>query len=111
MKDLGYRHLSYSSLPCLLLKLSCVCVCGHTLKPDWAHVPISDVASAFCRQWLNDQRLVQRLAELMGDSEHPDRQANAGQVIMSVVSCARQMAQQLGPGEKEPNPLVSTIET
>ncbi|XP_043192115.1 serine/threonine-protein phosphatase 6 regulatory subunit 3-like isoform X2 [Amphibalanus amphitrite] len=95
--DLVLRHLGTSAI----MDLTCNLISGIE-APEYRQNALN---------WLNDQRLVQRLAELMADGEHPDRQANAGQVIMSVVSCARQMAQQLGPGEKEPNPLVSTIET
>ncbi|XP_037071337.1 serine/threonine-protein phosphatase 6 regulatory subunit 1-like [Pollicipes pollicipes] len=41
----------------------------------------------------------------------PERQANAAHVLVSTVTCARQMAQQLPPGERELNPLVATVES
>ncbi|XP_043230200.1 serine/threonine-protein phosphatase 6 regulatory subunit 3-like isoform X2 [Amphibalanus amphitrite] len=61
--------------------------------------------------WLTERRLVPRLALLVGDAEQPERQANAAVVLTAAIACGRQLAMQQAPDEREPNPLLASIES
>ena len=51
-----------------------------------------------------------RLALLLGDSDQPERQANAALVLTTIIAAGRQLALQQMPEEREPNPLLAAVE-
>lgn len=62
-------------------------------------------------KWLNEQRLVQRLAAIISDSQSAERQSNAAEALVTMLNQARQRENQMVGGESEDNPLIDTIES
>ncbi|XP_027019843.1 serine/threonine-protein phosphatase 6 regulatory subunit 2a [Tachysurus fulvidraco] len=75
---------------------------------------ISCVEPAPLRQevlnWLNDERLIQRLTELMHTGRDEERQSNASQTLCDIIRLSRDQANQI-PEAVEPDPLLAVLES
>nr|XP_033813890.1 serine/threonine-protein phosphatase 6 regulatory subunit 2 isoform X4 [Geotrypetes seraphini] len=94
--SLVLKHIDTSAMMDLLLRL------------------ISCVEPAPLRQevlnWLNEERLIQRLIELIHSSQDEDRQSNASQTLCDVIRVSRDQSNQLQE-IPEPDPLLTTLES
>ncbi|XP_016067177.1 PREDICTED: serine/threonine-protein phosphatase 6 regulatory subunit 2 isoform X2 [Miniopterus natalensis] len=94
--SLVLKHIGTSALMDLLLRLvSCVEPAG--LRQE-------------VLRWLNEERTIQRLVELIHPSEHEDRQSNASQTLCDIVRLGREQGSQLPEG-LEPDPLLAVLES
>ncbi|XP_060770249.1 serine/threonine-protein phosphatase 6 regulatory subunit 2a isoform X3 [Neoarius graeffei] len=75
---------------------------------------ISCVEPAPLRQevlnWLNEERLIQRLTELMHTGRDEERQSNASQTLCDIIRLSRDQANQI-PEAVEPDPLLAVLES
>ncbi|XP_028810387.1 serine/threonine-protein phosphatase 6 regulatory subunit 2a isoform X3 [Denticeps clupeoides] len=75
---------------------------------------ISCVEPAPLRQevlnWLNDERLIQRLTELIHTGRDEERQSNASQTLCDIIRLSRDQANQLAEAA-EPDPLLAVLES
>ncbi|XP_058263866.1 serine/threonine-protein phosphatase 6 regulatory subunit 2a isoform X1 [Hemibagrus wyckioides] len=75
---------------------------------------ISCVEPAPLRQevlnWLNEERLIQRLTELMHTGRDEERQSNASQTLCDIIRLSRDQASQI-PEAVEPDPLLAVLES
>ncbi|XP_017341066.1 serine/threonine-protein phosphatase 6 regulatory subunit 2a isoform X3 [Ictalurus punctatus] len=75
---------------------------------------ISCVEPAPLRQevlnWLNEERLIQRLTELMHTGRDEERQSNASQTLCDIIRLSRDQANQI-PEAMEPDPLLAVLES
>ncbi|XP_030071636.1 LOW QUALITY PROTEIN: serine/threonine-protein phosphatase 6 regulatory subunit 2 [Microcaecilia unicolor] len=94
--SLVLKHIDTSAMMDLLLRL------------------ISCVEPAPLRQevlnWLNEERLIQRLIELIHSSQDEDRQSNSSQTLCDVIRVSRDQSNQLQE-VPEPDPLLTTLES
>ncbi|XP_048355407.1 serine/threonine-protein phosphatase 6 regulatory subunit 2 isoform X2 [Sphaerodactylus townsendi] len=94
--DLVLKHIDTSAMMDLLLRI------------------ISCVEPAQLRQevlnWLNEEKVVQRLVELISPSQDEDRQSNASQTLCDVIRLSRDQSSQL-PEATEPDPLLAVLES
>ncbi|KAM4677546.1 serine/threonine-protein phosphatase 6 regulatory subunit 2 isoform 2-T2 [Discoglossus pictus] len=90
------EHLGTSAMMDLLLRL------------------ISCVEPASLRQevlnWLNEEKLIQRLVELINSSQNEDRQCNASQALCDLIRLSRDQCGQIQE-PTEPDPLLTTLES
>ncbi|XP_054426435.1 serine/threonine-protein phosphatase 6 regulatory subunit 2 isoform X2 [Pteronotus mesoamericanus] len=94
--SLVLKHLGTSALMDLLLRLvSCVEPAG--LRQE-------------VLRWLNEEKIIQRLVELIHPGEDEDRQSNASQTLCDIVRLGREQGGQL-PEAPEPDPLLSVLES
>ncbi|XP_036093667.1 serine/threonine-protein phosphatase 6 regulatory subunit 2 isoform X3 [Rousettus aegyptiacus] len=94
--SLVLRHIGTSALMDLLLRLvSCVEPAG--LRQDVLH-------------WLDEEKVIQRLVELIHPSQDEDRQSNASQTLCDIVRLGREQGSQL-PEAPDPDPLVTALES
>ncbi|KAK1327653.1 hypothetical protein QTO34_012942 [Cnephaeus nilssonii] len=94
--SLVLKHIGTSALMDLLLRLvSCVEPAG--LRQE-------------VLQWLNEERIIQRLVELIHPREDEDRQSNASQTLCDIVRLGREQGSQL-PEALEPDPLLAVLES
>ncbi|XP_019524110.1 PREDICTED: serine/threonine-protein phosphatase 6 regulatory subunit 2 isoform X3 [Hipposideros armiger] len=94
--SLVLRHLGTSALMDLLLRLvSCVEPAG--LRQEVLH-------------WLNEEKIIQRLVELIHPSEDEDRQSNASQTLCDIIRLGREQGGQLQE-TAEPDPLLAVLES
>ncbi|XP_034841883.1 serine/threonine-protein phosphatase 6 regulatory subunit 2 isoform X2 [Mirounga leonina] len=90
------RHIGTSALMDLLLRLvSCVEPAG--LRQDVLH-------------WLNEEKIIQRLVELIHPSQDEDRQSNASQTLCDIIRLGREQGGQLQEAP-EPDPLLTVLES
>uniref|UniRef100_W5L9W4 Protein phosphatase 6, regulatory subunit 2a n=1 Tax=Astyanax mexicanus TaxID=7994 RepID=W5L9W4_ASTMX len=93
--SLVLNHIDASAMMDLLLRL------------------ISCVEPAPLRQevlnWLNEERLIQRLTELMHTGRDEERQSNASQTLCDIIRLSRDQANQM-PEAMEPDPLLAVLE-
>uniref|UniRef100_A0A8C1HJC1 Protein phosphatase 6, regulatory subunit 2a n=1 Tax=Cyprinus carpio carpio TaxID=630221 RepID=A0A8C1HJC1_CYPCA len=61
-------------------------------------------------QWLNEERLIQRLTELMHTGRDEERQSNASQTLCDIIRLSRDQANQLSE-VTEPDPLLTVLES
>uniref|UniRef100_UPI00358FA564 serine/threonine-protein phosphatase 6 regulatory subunit 3-like isoform X4 n=1 Tax=Myxine glutinosa TaxID=7769 RepID=UPI00358FA564 len=89
------KHIGTSAIMDLLLRLL-TCVDPPKLKQD-------------VLAWLNEQRLIQRLIDLIHVSQHDDRHSNASQSLCDIIRLSRE---QIIPIQEnpEPDPLLTTLE-
>lgn len=94
--SLVLNHIDASAMMDLLLRL------------------ISCVEPAPLRQevlnWLNEERLIQRLTELMHTGRDEERQSNASQTLCDIIRLSRDQANQM-PEAMEPDPLLAVLES
>ncbi|ELK07510.1 Serine/threonine-protein phosphatase 6 regulatory subunit 2 [Pteropus alecto] len=94
--SLVLRHIGTSALMDLLLRLvSCVEPAG--LRQEVLH-------------WLDEEKVIQRLVELIHPSQDEDRQSNASQTLCDIVRLGREQGGQL-PEAPDPDPLVTALES
>ncbi|XP_040843716.1 serine/threonine-protein phosphatase 6 regulatory subunit 2 isoform X2 [Ochotona curzoniae] len=94
--SLVLKHIGTSALMDLLLRLvSCVEPAG--LRREVLH-------------WLNEEKIIQRLVELIHPSQDEDRQSNASQTLCDMVRLGRDQALQLQEAV-EPDPLLTALES
>ncbi|XP_045866693.1 serine/threonine-protein phosphatase 6 regulatory subunit 2 isoform X12 [Meles meles] len=90
------KHLGTSALMDLLLRLvSCVEPAG--LRRDVLH-------------WLNEEKIIQRLVQLIHPSQDEDRQSNASQTLCDIIRLGREQGGQLQEAP-EPDPLLTVLES
>uniref|UniRef100_A0A8C7ADE3 Protein phosphatase 6 regulatory subunit 2 n=1 Tax=Neovison vison TaxID=452646 RepID=A0A8C7ADE3_NEOVI len=90
------EHLGTSALMDLLLRLvSCVEPPG--LRRDVLH-------------WLNEEKIIQRLVQLIHPSQDEDRQSNASQTLCDIIRLGREQGSQLQEAP-EPDPLLAVLES
>ncbi|XP_035969681.1 serine/threonine-protein phosphatase 6 regulatory subunit 2 isoform X6 [Halichoerus grypus] len=94
--SLVLKHIGTSALMDLLLRLvSCVEPAG--LRQDVLH-------------WLNEEKIIQRLVELIHPSQDEDRQSNASQTLCDIIRLGREQGGQLQEAP-EPDPLLTVLES
>ncbi|XP_042849567.1 serine/threonine-protein phosphatase 6 regulatory subunit 2 isoform X8 [Panthera tigris] len=94
--SLVLQHIGTSALMDLLLRLvSCVEPAG--LRQEVLH-------------WLNEEKIIQRLVELIHPSQDEDRQSNASQTLCDIIRLGREQASQLQEAP-EPDPLLTVLES
>ncbi|XP_042553969.1 serine/threonine-protein phosphatase 6 regulatory subunit 2 isoform X2 [Dipodomys spectabilis] len=94
--SLVLKHMGTSALMDLLLRLvSCVEPTG--LRQEVLH-------------WLNEEKIIQRLVELIHPNQDEDRQSNASQALCDIVRLGRDQGSQLQE-TVEPDPLLTALES
>uniref|UniRef100_A0A8C8Z627 Protein phosphatase 6 regulatory subunit 2 n=1 Tax=Prolemur simus TaxID=1328070 RepID=A0A8C8Z627_PROSS len=94
--SLVLKHIGTSALMDLLLRLvSCVEPAG--LRQE-------------VLQWLDEEKIIQRLVELIHPSQDEDKQSNASQTLCDIVRLGRDQGSQLQEAA-EPDPLLATLES
>ncbi|CAO2601267.1 Serine/threonine-protein phosphatase 6 regulatory subunit 2 [Lemmus lemmus] len=94
--SLMLKHIGTSALMDLLLRLvSCVEPVG--LRQEVLH-------------WLNEEKIIQRLVELIHPHQDEDRQSNASQALCDIIRLGRDQGSQLQEAV-EPDPLLITLES
>ncbi|XP_066523851.1 serine/threonine-protein phosphatase 6 regulatory subunit 2a isoform X2 [Hoplias malabaricus] len=94
--SLVLNHIDASAMMDLLLRLIS-CVEPAPLRQDVLN-------------WLNEERLIQRLTELMHTGRDEERQSNASQTLCDIIRLSRDQANQM-PEATEPDPLLSVLES
>ncbi|KAM4882015.1 serine/threonine-protein phosphatase 6 regulatory subunit 2 isoform 7-T12 [Thomomys bottae] len=90
------KHMGTSALMDLLLRLiSCVEPAG--LRQEVLH-------------WLNEEKIIQRLVELIHPNQDEDKQSNASQALCDIVRLGRDQSSQLQEAV-EPDPLLTALES
>ncbi|XP_028935246.1 serine/threonine-protein phosphatase 6 regulatory subunit 2 isoform X1 [Ornithorhynchus anatinus] len=94
--SLVLKHIDTSAMMDLLLRL------------------ISCVEPASLRQevlnWLNEEKVIQRLVELIHSDQDEDRQSNASQTLCDIIRLSRDQSSQLQE-TSEPDPLLAALES
>nr|XP_025138385.1 serine/threonine-protein phosphatase 6 regulatory subunit 2 isoform X5 [Bubalus bubalis] len=94
--SLVLKHIGTSALMDLLLRLvSCVEPAG--LRQEVLH-------------WLNEEKTIQRLVELIHPSQDEDRQSNASQTLCDIIRLGREQGSQLLEAP-QPDPLLTVLES
>uniref|UniRef100_A0A8C1KXY4 Protein phosphatase 6, regulatory subunit 2a n=1 Tax=Cyprinus carpio TaxID=7962 RepID=A0A8C1KXY4_CYPCA len=94
--SLVLNHIDASAMMDLLLRLiSCV-------EPALLRMEVLN--------WLNEERLIQRLTELMHTGRDEERQSNASQTLCDIIRLSRDQANQLSE-VTEPDPLLTVLES
>ncbi|XP_026088074.1 serine/threonine-protein phosphatase 6 regulatory subunit 2-like isoform X1 [Carassius auratus] len=94
--SLVLNHIDASAMMDLLLRLiSCV-------EPAPLRMEVLN--------WLNEERLIQRLTELMHTGRDEERQSNASQTLCDIIRLSRDQANQLSE-VPEPDPLLAVLES
>ncbi|XP_043738463.1 serine/threonine-protein phosphatase 6 regulatory subunit 2 isoform X3 [Cervus elaphus] len=94
--SLVLKHIGTSALMDLLLRLvSCVEPAG--LREEVLH-------------WLNEEKTIQRLVELIHPSQDEDRQSNASQTLCDIIRLGREQGGQLLEAP-QPDPLLTVLES
>ncbi|XP_027631134.1 serine/threonine-protein phosphatase 6 regulatory subunit 2 [Tupaia chinensis] len=94
--SLVLTHIGTSALMDLLLRLvSCVEPAG--LRQEVLH-------------WLNEEKIIQRLVELIHPSQDEDRQSNASQTLCDIIRLGRDQSNQLQEAP-ESDPLLTVLES
>ncbi|XP_051543914.1 serine/threonine-protein phosphatase 6 regulatory subunit 2a isoform X1 [Myxocyprinus asiaticus] len=94
--SLVLNHIDASAMMDLLLRLIS-CVEPAPLRMDVLN-------------WLNEERLIQRLTELMHTGRDEERQSNASQTLCDIIRLSRDQANQLSE-VTEPDPLLAVLES
>uniref|UniRef100_A0A8C0WAN7 Serine/threonine-protein phosphatase 6 regulatory subunit 3 n=1 Tax=Castor canadensis TaxID=51338 RepID=A0A8C0WAN7_CASCN len=93
--DLIIKHIGTSAIMDLLLRLlTCI-------EPPQ---PRQDVLN-----WLNEEKIIQRLVEIVHPSQEEDRHSNASQSLCEIVRLSRDQMLQV-QNSTEPDPLLATLE-
>ncbi|KAL2775414.1 serine/threonine-protein phosphatase 6 regulatory subunit 2 isoform 6 [Daubentonia madagascariensis] len=94
--SLVLKHIGTSALMDLLLRLVS-CVEPVALRQE-------------VLQWLDEEKVIQRLVELIHPSQDEDKQSNASQTLCDIVRLGRDQGSQLQEAV-EPDPLLATLES
>ncbi|KAL1767317.1 serine serine/threonine-protein phosphatase 6 regulatory subunit 2 isoform X1 [Sigmodon hispidus] len=94
--SLMLKHIGTSALMDLLLRLVS-CVEPVVLRQEVLH-------------WLNEEKVIQRLVELIHPQQDEDRQSNASQALCDIIRLGRDQSSQLQEAV-EPDPLLITLES
>uniref|UniRef100_A0A4W3JCV0 Protein phosphatase 6, regulatory subunit 3 n=1 Tax=Callorhinchus milii TaxID=7868 RepID=A0A4W3JCV0_CALMI len=89
------KHIGTSALMDLLLRLL-TCIESPQLRQDVLN-------------WLNEEKIIQKLIEMVHPSQDDDRHSNASQSLCEIIRLSRDQMIQM-QGCPEPDPLLSTIE-
>ncbi|KAJ0037026.1 hypothetical protein NL108_014364, partial [Boleophthalmus pectinirostris] len=89
------KHIDASAMMDLLLRLIS-CVEPAALRHDVLH-------------WLNEEKLVQRLTELIHTGNDEERQSNASQTLCDIIRLSRDQANQMQ--ENSEDPLLAVLES
>ncbi|XP_032444912.1 serine/threonine-protein phosphatase 6 regulatory subunit 2a isoform X2 [Xiphophorus hellerii] len=90
------KHIDASAMMDLLLRLIS-CVEPAPLRQEVLH-------------WLNEEKLVQRLIELIHTGNDEERQSNASQTLCDIIRLSRDQANQM-PDNVECDPLLTVLES
>ncbi|XP_034082846.1 serine/threonine-protein phosphatase 6 regulatory subunit 2a isoform X2 [Gymnodraco acuticeps] len=90
------KHIDASAMMDLLLRLIS-CVEPAPLRQEVLH-------------WLNEEKLVQRLTELIHTGNDEERQSNASQTLCDIIRLSRDQANQMQEN-MEPDPLLAVLES
>lgn len=90
------KHIGTSALMDLLLRLVS-CVEPVVLRQEVLH-------------WLNEEKIIQRLVELIHPHQDEDRQSNASQALCDIIRLGRDQGSQLQE-TVEPDPLLTALES
>ncbi|XP_052017184.1 serine/threonine-protein phosphatase 6 regulatory subunit 2 isoform X4 [Apodemus sylvaticus] len=90
------KHIGTSALMDLLLRLVS-CVEPVALRQEVLH-------------WLNEEKIIQRLVELIHPHQDEDRQSNASQALCDIIRLGRDQGSQLQE-TVEPDPLLTALES
>ncbi|XP_041052788.1 serine/threonine-protein phosphatase 6 regulatory subunit 3 isoform X3 [Carcharodon carcharias] len=93
--SLMLKHIGTSALMDLLLRLL-TCIEPPQLRQDVLN-------------WLNEEKIIQQLMEMVHPSQDEDRHSNASQSLCEIVRLSRDQMIQM-QSSPEPDPLLSTIE-
>ncbi|XP_069480212.1 serine/threonine-protein phosphatase 6 regulatory subunit 3 isoform X3 [Ambystoma mexicanum] len=93
--DLILKHIGTSAIMDLLLRLL-TCIEPPQLRQD-------------VLSWLNEERIIQRLVEIVTPSQEEDRHSNASQSLCEIIRLSRDQMLQV-QSSTEPDPLLSTLE-
>ncbi|MED6256767.1 Serine/threonine-protein phosphatase 6 regulatory subunit 2, partial [Ataeniobius toweri] len=94
--SLVLKHIDASAMMDLLLRLIS-CVEPATLRQEVLH-------------WLNDEKLVQRLIELIHTGKDEERQSNASQTLCDIIRLSRDQANQM-QDNVDSDPLLTVLES
>ncbi|XP_041612232.1 serine/threonine-protein phosphatase 6 regulatory subunit 2 isoform X6 [Vulpes lagopus] len=71
---------------------------------------IGNLIARKTEQWLNEEKIIQRLVELIHPSQDEDRQSNASQTLCDIIRLGREQGSQLQEAP-EPDPLLAVLES
>nr|XP_020468333.1 serine/threonine-protein phosphatase 6 regulatory subunit 3 isoform X3 [Monopterus albus] len=93
--DLMIKHIGTSAIMDLLLRLL-TCIEPQQLRQDVLN-------------WLNEEKVIQRLVDMVQPSQDEDRHSNASQSLCEIIRLSRDQMFQV-QGCSEPDPLLATLE-
>ncbi|KAK2838308.1 hypothetical protein Q7C36_013122 [Tachysurus vachellii] len=93
--DLMIKHIGTSAIMDLLLRML-TCIEPQQLRQDVLN-------------WLNEEKVIQRLVDMVQPSQDEDRHSNASQSLCEIIRLSRDQMFQV-QGSSEPDPLLATLE-
>uniref|UniRef100_A0A8C2X237 Protein phosphatase 6, regulatory subunit 3 n=1 Tax=Cyclopterus lumpus TaxID=8103 RepID=A0A8C2X237_CYCLU len=93
--DLMIKHIGTSAIMDLLLRML-TCIEPQQLRQDVLN-------------WLNEEKVIQRLVDMVQPSQDEDRHSNASQSLCEIIRLSRDQMFQV-QGSSDPDPLLSTLE-
>ncbi|XP_023204219.1 serine/threonine-protein phosphatase 6 regulatory subunit 3 isoform X4 [Xiphophorus maculatus] len=93
--DLMIKHIGTSAIMDLLLRML-TCIEPQQLRHDVLN-------------WLNEEKVIQRLVDMVQPSQDEDRHSNASQSLCEIIRLSRDQMFQV-QGCSEPDPLLATLE-
>ncbi|XP_052399921.1 serine/threonine-protein phosphatase 6 regulatory subunit 3 isoform X2 [Carassius gibelio] len=93
--DLLIKHIGTSAIMDLLLRML-TCIEPQQLRQDVLN-------------WLNEEKVIQRLVDMVQPSQDEDRHSNASQSLCEIIRLSRDQMFQV-QGCSEPDPLLATLE-
>ncbi|MGH0122607.1 UNVERIFIED_CONTAM: hypothetical protein FKN15_029036 [Acipenser sinensis] len=93
--DLMIKHIGTSAIMDLLLRML-TCIEPQQLRQDVLN-------------WLNEEKIIQRLVDMIQPSQDEDRHSNASQSLCEIIRLSRDQMFQV-QGCTEPDPLLATLE-
>uniref|UniRef100_A0A8B9JEV1 Protein phosphatase 6, regulatory subunit 3 n=1 Tax=Astyanax mexicanus TaxID=7994 RepID=A0A8B9JEV1_ASTMX len=93
--DLMIKHIGTSAIMDLLLRML-TCIEPQQLRQDVLN-------------WLNEEKVIQRLVDMVQPSQDEDRHSNASQSLCEIIRLSRDQMFQV-QGCSEPDPLLATLE-
>lgn len=93
--DLMIKHIGTSAIMDLLLRML-TCIEPQQLRQDVLN-------------WLNEEKVIQRLVDMVQPAQDEDRHSNASQSLCEIIRLSRDQMFQV-QGSSEPDPLLATLE-
>ncbi|XP_076878440.1 serine/threonine-protein phosphatase 6 regulatory subunit 3 isoform X2 [Brachyhypopomus gauderio] len=93
--DVMIKHIGTSAIMDLLLRML-TCIEPQQLRQDVLN-------------WLNEEKVIQRLVDMVQPSQDEDRHSNASQSLCEIIRLSRDQMFQV-QGSSEPDPLLATLE-